>query len=293
MQNGWNVTGDTYLMDDDGYFWYQARSDDMIISAGYNIAGPEVEAALLTHAAVAECGVVGAPDEERGQIVKAYVVLRAGHAGDAAMTRGAAGAREGDDRAVQISARDRVCQRAAEDPDRQAATLRAAAHRSAGRDAETCILKSGMTAMTPSKSMPLPGLSVEDEQPRALQPKGWPRPSGYANGMTARGRIIVTGGVVGWDVMGNFPPTFAAQARQTFSNIMAILGEGGAGPEHLVRLTWYVVDLDEYRGSLKDLGRAYREVIGAHYPAMAVVQVTGLVEPKARLEIEATAVVPE
>jgi 2-aminobenzoate-CoA ligase len=87
VQNGWNITGDTYLMDDDGYFWYQARSDDMIVSAGYNIAGPEVEAALLTHAAVAECGVVGAPDEERGQIVKAYVVLRAGQSGDAAMTK--------------------------------------------------------------------------------------------------------------------------------------------------------------------------------------------------------------
>ena len=87
VQDGWNVTGDTYLMDADGYFWYQARSDDMIISAGYNIAGPEVESALLTHAAVAECGVVGCPDEERGQIVKAYVVLRAGLSGDAAMTK--------------------------------------------------------------------------------------------------------------------------------------------------------------------------------------------------------------
>src|SRR5882724_10652377 len=86
VQDGWNVTGDTYLMDEGGYFWYQARSDDMIISAGYNIAGPEVEAALLTHAAVAECGVVGCPDEERGQIVKAYVVLRAGQTGEAAMT---------------------------------------------------------------------------------------------------------------------------------------------------------------------------------------------------------------
>ncbi|MBV8838730.1 MAG: AMP-binding protein, partial [Alphaproteobacteria bacterium] len=87
VQNGWNLTGDTYLMDADGYFRYQARSDDMIISAGYNIAGPEVEAALLQHPAVAECGVVGVADEERGMIVKAYVVLRAGHAGDAAMTR--------------------------------------------------------------------------------------------------------------------------------------------------------------------------------------------------------------
>jgi 2-aminobenzoate-CoA ligase len=87
VQNGWNVTGDTYVMDADGYFWYQARSDDMIISSGYNIAGPEVEAVLLEHPAVAECGVVGAPDEERGQIVKAYIVLRPGEAGDATMTR--------------------------------------------------------------------------------------------------------------------------------------------------------------------------------------------------------------
>jgi enamine deaminase RidA (YjgF/YER057c/UK114 family) len=147
--------------------------------------------------------------------------------------------------------------------------------------------------MPPSKRVPLTGLIEEDDLPRALLPKGWPRPSGYANGMTAKGRVIVTGGVVGWDVMGNFPPTFAAQAHQTFSNILAILGEGGAGPEHLVRLTWFVVDLEDYRSSLKDLGRAYREVIGPYYPAMAVVEVSGLVEPKARLEIEATAVLPE
>jgi 2-aminobenzoate-CoA ligase len=87
VRDGWNLTGDTYLMDADGYFWYQARSDDMIVSAGYNIAGPEVETALLTHPAIAECGVVGAPDSERGQIVKAYVVLHPGHAGDAALTK--------------------------------------------------------------------------------------------------------------------------------------------------------------------------------------------------------------
>jgi 2-aminobenzoate-CoA ligase len=87
VRNGWNITGDTYVMDGDGYFWYQARSDDMIVSAGYNIAGPEVEAALLAHPAVAECGVVGAPHEERGQIVKAYVVLRPGYSGDAGLTK--------------------------------------------------------------------------------------------------------------------------------------------------------------------------------------------------------------
>jgi enamine deaminase RidA (YjgF/YER057c/UK114 family) len=143
------------------------------------------------------------------------------------------------------------------------------------------------------KPVPFPELAEESEElPRPLQPRGWQRPSGYAHGMTARGRVVVTGGVVGWDVMGNFPDGFAAQARQAFSNILAILAEGGAGPEHLVRLTWYVVDLNEYRKSLKDLGRAYRETIGANYPAMAVVEVNGLVEPKARLEIEATAVVP-
>jgi 2-aminobenzoate-CoA ligase len=87
VQSGWNVTGDTYVMDADRYFWYQARSDDMIISAGYNIAGPEVEAALLEHPAVAECGVVGAPDPERGQIVTAYVILRPGHGAEDAVTR--------------------------------------------------------------------------------------------------------------------------------------------------------------------------------------------------------------
>jgi enamine deaminase RidA (YjgF/YER057c/UK114 family) len=143
------------------------------------------------------------------------------------------------------------------------------------------------------KTPVLPPLAANDELPRALLPKGWPRPSGYANGMTAKGRIVITGGIVGWDIMGNFPTDFAAQARLTFSNILQILAEGGAGPEHVVRLTWNVVDLDEYRANLKELGRAYRETFGAYYPAMAVVQVAGLVEPAAKIEIEATAVVPE
>lgn len=144
-----------------------------------------------------------------------------------------------------------------------------------------------------TKPIPIPSLPDTDELPQALQPMGWPRPSGYANGMMGKGRLIVTGGVVGWDIMGNFPQGFVAQARLAFTNILAILGEGGAGPEHLVRLTWYVVDLDEYRSVQRDLGRAYREVIGAHYPAMALVEVKGLVERAARLEIEATAIVPD
>ena len=106
-------------------------------------------------------------------------------------------------------------------------------------------------------------------------------------------RSSFTGGMVGWDEQGNFPPAFAAQARQTLANIVAMLAEGGAGPEHLVRLTWYVVDLDEYRSRSRKSARAYREVMGRHFPAMAVVEVNGLVEPKARLEIEATAVIPD
>ncbi|HKH35494.1 MAG TPA: RidA family protein [Beijerinckiaceae bacterium] len=139
---------------------------------------------------------------------------------------------------------------------------------------------------------PPPFPPASDDRPTVLQPQGWPTPRGYANGMAADGRIVVTGGVVGWDIMGNFPDGFVAQARQTLANIRAILAEGGAEPHHLVRLTWYVLDVDEYTASLRELGRAYREVVGAHYPAMAVVQVVRLVEKAARVEIEATAVVP-
>lgn len=147
--------------------------------------------------------------------------------------------------------------------------------------------------MTTPKYVPLVPIADEDDLPKALVPPAWPRPVGYANGMTAKGRIIVTAGLVGWDTMGNFPDGLVAQARQLFSNMLAVLAEGGAGPEHIVRLTWYLVDLDEYRAAQRELGRVYREIIGQHYPAMAVVQVVGLLEKKARLEIEATAVVPE
>ena len=128
--------------------------------------------------------------------------------------------------------------------------------------------------------------------PRILQPGGWPAPKGYANGMAADGRLVVTGGVIGWNSQGDLPSDFVAQVRQTLSNIAAILAEGGARPEHLIRLTWYVVDMDEYLANLKSLGQVYRDVFGAHYPAMALVQVVRLVEKAARVEIEATAVVP-
>ena len=128
--------------------------------------------------------------------------------------------------------------------------------------------------------------------PQILQPSGWPAPKGYANGMAADGRLVVTGGVIGWDHQGHLPTDFVAQVRQALSNISAILAEGGARPEHLVRLTWYVVDMGEYLVNLKTLGQIYRDILGAHYPAMALVQVVRLVEKAARVEIEATAVVP-
>ena len=130
------------------------------------------------------------------------------------------------------------------------------------------------------------------EGPQILQPSGWPAPKGYANGMAADGRLVVTGGVIGWDHHGHLPDDFVAQVRQTLRNISAILAEGGARPEHLVRLTWYVVDIEEYLANLKTLGQIYRDIFGAHYPAMALVQVVRLVEKAARVEIEATAVVP-
>ena len=137
-----------------------------------------------------------------------------------------------------------------------------------------------------------PKPDVSASGPQVLQPSGWPMPKGYANGMSADGRIIVTGGVIGWDVHGNLEPDFTAQVRQALSNIAAIIAEGGAGPQHLVRLTWYVVDIEEYLANLKALGQIYRDIFGAHYPAMALVQVVRLVEKTARVEIEATAVLP-
>ena len=128
--------------------------------------------------------------------------------------------------------------------------------------------------------------------PVALQPESWRQPKGYANGMMAEGRLVVTGGLIGWDAHETLADGFVAQARQLFRNILAVLAEGGAQPHHLVRLTWYVVDIEEYVANARELGQAYREAFGRHFPAMAVVQVVRLVERRARLEIEATAIVP-
>ncbi len=129
---------------------------------------------------------------------------------------------------------------------------------------------------------------------KILQPPGWAEPKGYANGVAARGAFVAIGGQIGWNAAQAFETDdFAAQARQALANIVAVLAEAGGRPEHIVRMTWYVVDRDEYAASLRELGRAYREVSGRHYPAMTAVEVSGLVEPRAKVEIEATAIVPD
>ena len=129
---------------------------------------------------------------------------------------------------------------------------------------------------------------------KVLQPPGWPRPRGYANGISERGRVVVTAGVVGWDEQEQFTAdTLPGQFAQALRNILTILAEGEAGPEHIVRLTCYVTDMDAYRASLAEIGEAWKQIMGKHYPAMALVAVTALVEPQALVEIEATAVVPE
>ncbi len=135
-----------------------------------------------------------------------------------------------------------------------------------------------------------------DEVPEALFPKilappQLPRPKGYAHGMAAAGRLVVTAGHVGWDEQGEFAEGIAGQVEQTLRNIVQVLAEAGAQPQHLVRLTWYVTSRDAYLAEQKAIGAAYRRVVGRHYPAMAVVEVSALMEPEALVEIEATAVI--
>jgi enamine deaminase RidA (YjgF/YER057c/UK114 family) len=128
---------------------------------------------------------------------------------------------------------------------------------------------------------------------KILQPPGWAKAKGFSNGIAASGTLVFIAGQVGWTGEGEWQARdFAGQFRQALLNVITVLKEAQGKPEHIVRLTWYVLDKKEYLGALKDVGAAYRELMGRHYPTMAVVQVSGLVEDEARLEIEATAVVP-
>jgi enamine deaminase RidA (YjgF/YER057c/UK114 family) len=132
------------------------------------------------------------------------------------------------------------------------------------------------------------------DAPIVVRPDGWPRPHGYADGVIAEGRLLSISGQIGWDpaTMQFASDDFAEQTAQALRNVVAVLRAGGAGPEHLVRLTWYVTDRAAYVAARRAIGAAYRAIIGAHYPAMSVVVVAGLLEPRALVEIEATAVVP-
>ncbi|MGH8165934.1 MAG: RidA family protein [Woeseiaceae bacterium] len=124
-----------------------------------------------------------------------------------------------------------------------------------------------------------------------LLPTGWPRPKGYSNGILAEGRFVFVAGMIGWDERGRFPADFVDQLAQVLKNTIAVLEEGRAGPENIVRMTWYVKGLDLYRNNMRDVGRVYLDIIGKHFPTMAVVGVTDLVEPEALIEIETTAVI--
>ena len=126
-----------------------------------------------------------------------------------------------------------------------------------------------------------------------LQPAGWPRPGGYANGVAAEGRLVFIAGQIGWDETGTLVSDgLVAQIEQVLRNILAVLAEAGGEAQHLTRLTWYLTDLDEYLGNQKEIGAVWRAAIGRHYPAMTVLAVAGLLEPRAKVEIEATAVIP-
>ena len=129
---------------------------------------------------------------------------------------------------------------------------------------------------------------------KILQPQGWAQPLGYANGMAARGTLVSIAGQIGWNAQCTFESDdFAAQVRQALANIVAVLAEAGGRPEHIVRMTWYVTDKREYVNAYPAIGAAYREIIGKHYPAMTAVQVAALIEDRAKVEIEATAVIPD
>ena len=260
VRDGWNLTGDSFVQDEAGYFHFAARSDDMIISAGYNIAGPEVEAALLTHADVARmrrdrrCRCRARPD--RAGACRAGRRSRCRRRDRQTPAR----SRQGNDRALQVSALGDVHARPAEDPD--------------GQD---------------------PALSVEEIMTThtILQPAGWVKPKGYANGVAAQGRFVFVGGQIGWNGQSRFETDdLVGQVRQTLQNVVDVLAEAGARPEHVTSLTWYLTDKKDYLGNLEGIGKVYREVMGRNFPAMAVVEVTALVEDRAKVEIQAMAVVP-
>ena len=270
VQHGWNVTGDAYVMDEDRYFWYQARTDDMIISSGYNISGPEVENVLLSHPSVADCGVVAAPDPDRGHIVKAFIVPQPGINRDDSLTR---------------QLQDYVKSQLAPYKYPRAIEYVTALPRALTGKLQRYRLRAQAReeAETPR---PAPPLAFHE-------PEGWERPVGYANAVSAQGRVVFIAGQVGWNpATARFETDdLCGQVRQALDNVVAALAAAGATPNQITRLTSVPHRPRSLSSQRKAIGQAYRDIIGRHYPAMAMVVVSGLIEPGALVEIEATAVV--
>ena len=265
VRNGWNLTGDAYTMDEDGYFRYQARTDDMIVSSGYNISGAEVENVLLTDPSVAECAVVGVPDEHRGQLVKAFIVPAAGVAASDALAK-----------ALQDFVKSQLA------PYKYPRAIQFVT-----RLPRTPTGKVQRSRLRQDAAESISGVAFHE-------PDHWPRPLGYANAVSAAGRVVFIAGQVGWDpVTREFrSDQFPDQVHQALENVVAALAAAGARPDQITRLVWYVVDRDAYLNHQKAIGASYRQIIGRHFPAMSVVVVRGLIEPRAQVEIEATAVIP-
>lgn len=280
--DGWNLTGDVGMMDEAGYFYYHARHDDLIVTSGYNVTGQEVEDVLLHHPAVLECAVIGVPDEARGQLIKAFVVPKPGIQADSSLTK-----------ALQ----DFVKQQVAPYKYPRLIEFLEALPRT-----ESSKLQRYKLRMKPQTEVS--SVMGERENTNAninknatalsiLQPKGWPSPRGYANGVVATGQMIFVAGQVGWDEQHVFRSTdLVEQIRQALQNVITVLAAGGARPEHVVRLNWYLADKNEYRKRRKEIGAVYRELMGTHYPAMTAVQVCDFIEDGACVEIEATALFP-
>ncbi len=275
VQHGWNLTGDAYRVDDEGYFWYQARTDDMIISSGYNISGPEVENVLLTDPAVAECAVIGVPDAARGEIVKAFVVPAAG-----------------------VEPSDHLARHLQEFVKSQLAPYkypRAIAFMTALPRTLTGKLQHHRLREQAREEAAAVRVSAGGARVAFHEPDGWSRPVGYSNAVSASGRVVFVAGQVGWNpATSQFEADdLCGQIRQALRNVVAALGAAGARPHQITRLTWYITDRDLYLSQREAIGEAYREIVGRHFPAMAMVVVKGLIEPGALVEIEATAVVNE
>ena len=245
----------------------------MIISSGYNISGPEIENVLLTDPAVADCAVIGVPDAERGQLVKAFVVP-------------APGIEPSQQLATHLQ--EFVKSQLAPYKYPRAIEFMTALPRTLTGKLQRYRLREDARNKTAGINAPAEGGRIT-----LHQPDGWQRPIGYSNAVSATGRVVFVAGQVGWNpATSRFEAQdLCGQIRQALSNVVAALAAAGARPDQITRLTWYVTDRDLYSSQREAIGAIYREIIGRHFPAMSMVVVKALIEPEALVEIQATAVV--